>query len=59
MLPMTWHRGTPAVANGWRFFIRASRYYNASGEPIARRNPRTNELRRQVQVYMSAENAGW
>lgn len=55
----TWHRGVPAVANGWRFFIRASRYYNQGGDPIARRNPRTNEVRKQVQVYMSAENAGW
>ena len=55
----TWHRGVPARSAGWRFFIRASRYYNEMGEPIARRNPRTNEIRRQVQVYMSAVDAGW
>lgn len=55
----TWHRGTAARKNGWRFFIRASRYYDKDGNPIARRNPRTNEIRRNAQVYMSALNAGW
>jgi len=55
----TWHTGTAAVANGWRFFIRASRYWDANGEPIARRNPRTNEVRRQVQVYLADPFKGW
>jgi hypothetical protein len=55
----TWHRGVAAVDNGWRFFIRASRYFDKDGNPIARRNKRTNEVRNQVQIYMSAENAGW
>lgn len=55
----TWHRGVAAVDNGWRFFIRASRYFDKDGNPIARRNKRTNEIRNQVQIYMSAENAGW
>lgn len=55
----TWHTGTAAVANGWRFFIRVSRYFDRDGKPIARGNPRTNELRRQVQVYMDNPNAGW
>lgn len=55
----TWHRGTAAVANGWRFFIRASRYFDAAGRPIPRGNQRTNEIRRQVQVYMDNVNAGW
>ncbi len=55
----TWHRGTAAVANGWRFFIRASRYYDPDGNTIPRGNPRTNEVRKQVQVYMEAPNAGW
>lgn len=48
----TWHRGVAAQGTGWRWFIRASR-----------NTPRvlscTNEIRSQVQVYMSAENAGW
>lgn len=55
----TWHRGTAAVAKGWRFFIRASRYYSPSRGVIARGNPRTNEVRRQVQVYLDAVNEGW
>lgn len=55
----TWHRGVAATGNGWRFFIRASRYFDKDGNPIARRNKRTNEVRNQVQIYMSAENAGW
>ena len=55
----TWHRGTPAVKSGWRFFIRASRYYDPDGKPIPRGNPRTNEVRRQVQVYLDQVNAGW
>lgn len=55
----TWHRGVAATGNGWRFFIRASRYFDKDGNVIPRRNTRTNEVRKQVQVYMSAENAGW
>ncbi len=55
----TFHTGTPANAGGWRFFIRISRYYDYLGNPIARRNNRTNEIRRQVQVYLENPNAGW
>lgn len=55
----TWHTGTKAVSNGWRFFIRASRYWDADGNVIARRNPRTNEVRRQVQVYLDDPHKGW
>lgn len=55
----TWHTGTKAVRNGWRFFIRASRYFSPSGDIIPRGNPRTNELRRQVQVYLENPTAGW
>lgn len=55
----TWHRGVSAVANGWRFFIRASRYFSHDGTPIERGNKRTNEVRNQVQVYMDRINAGW
>ncbi len=54
-----WHQGTAAISNGWRFFIRASRYFDDAGQPIARRNPRTNEVRRQVQVYLADPFKGW
>lgn len=46
----TWHQGTPAYENGWRFFIRAS--INTGRKP-------TNELRRQVQVYLEHPMEGW
>jgi hypothetical protein len=46
----TWHQATPAVSNGWRWFVRASR---STG-----RKP-TNELRRQVQVYLANPMEGW
>lgn len=54
-----WHRGSEAVGTGWRWFGRVSRYFDAAGREIARRNPRTCEVRRQVQVYLPAVNAGW
>lgn len=46
----TFHRGVPAVKSGWRWFIRVSRKTG--------RKP-TNELRRQVQVYLPVPEAGW
>lgn len=46
----TWHQATPAVKAGWRWFIRASR--NTHRKP-------TNEIRRQVQVYMENPMEGW
>ena len=46
----TWHQGTRAVANGWRLFIRAS--WNTGRKP-------TNEIRRQVQVYLENPMEGW
>ena len=55
----TWHQGTAAVRDGWRFFIRVSRYKNANGIRVDRGNPRTNEVRRQVQVYMDNPFKGW
>lgn len=55
----SFHRGTPAIAGGWRWFIRASRYFDKDGTPVARPNPRTNEIRKQSQVYMPTINAGW
>lgn len=46
----TWHQGTPAIKDGWRWFIRAT--MNTGRKP-------TNELRRQVQVYLDAPMEGW
>ncbi len=46
----TFHRGTPAVRNGWRWFGRVS---------IGRERQAPSEIRRQVQVYMPTINAGW
>lgn len=46
----TFHRGVPAVRNGWRWFGRVSR---KSTRRIK------NELRRQVQVYLPVPNEGW
>ena len=55
----SWHSGTAALKGGWRFFIRISRYFDPDGNPIPRANPRTNEIRRQVQVYLENPNDGW
>lgn len=46
----TWHQGTPATKDGWRWFIRATR--NTYRKP-------TNELRKQVQVYLENPMEGW
>lgn len=46
------HTGTAAVANGWRWFIRLSRNTD-------RQKKITNEVRRQVQVYMDNLTEGW
>lgn len=48
----TFHTGTKAVANGWRWFIRLSRNTN-------RVKFITNEVRHQVQVYMDDPTQGW
>lgn len=65
----TWHRGTAAVASGWRFFIRASIHYDS--QPDSPRNQLLtwrrkergdgfkNEIRTQVQVYLETLNKGW
>lgn len=55
----TWHQGVPAVANGWRFFIRVSRYFSADGQPIPKLGRLANEVRKQVQVYLPSPKAGW
>jgi hypothetical protein len=44
------HQGTRAVKGGWRWFIRVSRETD--------RAP-TNEIRRQVQVYLENPMEGW
>jgi hypothetical protein len=46
----TWHQGTRAVKNGWRWFGRIS--WNTGRKA-------TNEIRRQVQVYMDDPFKGW
>lgn len=46
----TWHQGVPAIENGWRFFIRATK--NTGRKP-------TNEIRRQVQIYLPNPIEGW
>lgn len=55
----TWHRGTAATGNGWRFFIRASIHFDTQGNRIARPGKLANEVRRQCQVYMDNINSGW
>lgn len=48
----SFHTGTQAVGNGWRWFARLSRNTD-------RQKTITNEIRRQVQVYMENPIAGW
>ena len=46
----SFHQGVPAVEGGWRWFGRAS--WNTNRVP-------TNEMRRQVQVYLENPMEGW
>lgn len=46
----TWHQGTRAINNGWRWFGRIS--WNTNRKP-------TNEIRKQVQVYLENPMEGW
>lgn len=46
------HTGTKAIAGGWRWFIRLSRNTD-------RQKNITNEIRRQVQVYLENPIEGW
>lgn len=48
----SWHTGTNAVSNGWRWFGRVSKNTD-------RTKHITNEIRRQAQVYMSNLTEGW
>lgn len=48
----TFHEATQAVDDGWRWFIRLSRKTD-------RQANMTNELRKQVQVYLEYPKAGW
>lgn len=48
----SFHTGTAAVQSGWRWFVRLSRNTD-------RQNRITNEIRRQVQVYMENPVEGW
>lgn len=48
----TWHTGTLAKDNGWRWFGRLSRNTD-------RTKGITNEIRRQTQVYMQNLTEGW
>lgn len=48
----SFHQATPAKAAGWRWFIRVSR-------DTTRTSRCTNELRRQVQVYLENPMQGW
>lgn len=48
----SFHTGTQAVGNGWRWFGRISRNTD-------RANSITNEIRRQVQVYLEFPMEGW
>lgn len=48
----TWHTGTQAVANGWRWFGRVSRKTDRSKSI-------TNEIRVNAQVYLEFPLEGW
>lgn len=48
----TFHQGTKAVGNGWRWFIRLTRNSDRVNTP-------TNEIRKQVQVYLEFPMEGW
>ncbi len=46
----TWHRGVAAHKNGFRFFIRATRFSNLTAR---------NEIRQNANVYMPILDEGW
>lgn len=48
----TFHTGTKAISNGWRWFGRVSRYTD-------RINHITNEIRANAQVYLEIPTQGW
>jgi len=60
----TFHRGVPAVGSGWRYFIRASRYWKDKEMTIPdenrfQRRTLKNQIRKQVQVYLPTFEQGW
>jgi hypothetical protein len=54
----SFHRGTAAIAGGWRYFARATRYLK-DGIVIAPPKVLANETRKQVQVYLQNPMQGW
>lgn len=61
----TWHRGSAAVKDGWRFFIRATKFFREDKELsynsyVNVKPPKiSNEIRHQTQVYLPVIDAGW
>jgi hypothetical protein len=55
----TFHRATPTLKNGWRFFIRATKCYNEDQTPCDYLNNLEHEIRKQSQVYIDPINKGW
>lgn len=61
----TFHKGSACVKSGWRWFGRITKYYkefNTCNDDFYRISPPikpTNEVRKQVQVYMSDLHEGW
>lgn len=49
---LSFHQATPAIASGWRWFIRLSKNTD-------RTSSCTNEVRKQVQVYLEHPMEGW
>ena len=56
---ISFHEGTKASKNGWRYFIRVSRFFDSvTAEPTGL--PKIhNSIRKQVQVYLDDYSIGW
>jgi len=55
----TWHAGSQAVKTGFRWFGRITRYFDKKRNAIFPPNKINNELRKQVNVYLSVPYEGW
>ncbi len=60
----SFHRASPCIKRGWRYFIRASRYWKDKEMTIPdyqrfQRRTGKNQIRRQVQIYLSELEKGW